>query len=122
MGKARGSVRTVGDHCRSFLGELGALDNGLDVLLLLLALLIVAPPHGSLVITLQAEMLAGLAGRVAFVALLPSQTTCEATYEKACQTCRDKVRRRRIWTYLNEIACASSRPSWKEKTLGLPWL
>ena len=53
------------------LGELGALDDVLDRLLLLLALLVVAPPERALVLALQAEVLARATGRLALVALLP---------------------------------------------------
>jgi hypothetical protein len=50
--------------------QLGVLDDVLDVLLLIAALLVVAPPHGSLVFTLEAEIAACSTAAFAFIALL----------------------------------------------------
>lgn len=52
--------------------HLRSLDSVLDVLFLLLALLRVAPPHGSLVITSKSQVRASLACRLTFLALLSS--------------------------------------------------
>lgn len=60
------------------LGQLRALDDIFDVLLLPPSLIVVAPPHWSLVLAGQAEMLAGLAFRFPLIALLSSQSACEA--------------------------------------------
>nr|POE63201.1 hypothetical protein CFP56_04104 [Quercus suber] len=59
---------------RRLLGQLGVLDQVLDLLLLLSTQLAVAPPHGPLVIASQAEMLARLARGSALLALLPPQS------------------------------------------------
>ena len=70
MAKAR---RGVGAHCDALctlLIELRALDNVLDDFFLVSPLLVVAPPHWSLVFALQAKMFAGAAGRLALVTLL----------------------------------------------------
>ncbi len=61
------------------LRELSSLDDLLDVLLLPSPRLSAAPPHWALVIAMQAEMLARFTSRSAFLALLPSQSTCKAT-------------------------------------------
>ena len=63
---------------RSLFIELRALDDVLDELFLSPPLLIVAPPHGSLVFTLESQVFASAAGRLSFITLLPSKTTCEA--------------------------------------------
>jgi len=76
-----GRVRTVRAHRRrrDLLGELRPLDDGLDVFLLILPVLIIAPPHWSLVFAVETQVFASLAGGLAFIALLSSQSTCEAT-------------------------------------------
>ena len=82
MRQPRGRVRTVRAHRRrrrDFLGELRPLDDGLDVFLLILPVLIIAPPHRSLVLAVETQVFASLAGRLSFIALLSSQSTCEAT-------------------------------------------
>lgn len=79
--QAGGGLGAGGSHLGGFLGQLGALDDVLDRLLLLLALVIVAPPHRPLVLALEPQMLAGLALALPFVTLLSSQPTCEAAYD-----------------------------------------
>lgn len=64
-------------------GELRPLDNVLDHFLLLPPLLVVAPPHGPLVFAFETKMSAGLAPRFSFVAFLPPQSTCEATWQES---------------------------------------
>lgn len=71
--------RTVIWHCRTFLRQLGSLDNGFDVLLLFPSLLIVAPPHRPFVLAIEAKVSAGLTFRSRLVTLLSAETTCEAT-------------------------------------------
>ena len=61
------------------LGKLGALDDVLDQVLLSTTLFAIAPPHRSLVIASQTEMLAGLASGLSLFALLASQSTGEAS-------------------------------------------
>jgi hypothetical protein len=61
-----------------FLLQLGVLDDVLDVLLLLAALLVVAPPHGPFVFTLEAEVAARSAARLALIALLSSKPASKA--------------------------------------------
>ena len=71
----------VGAHCDSLCGlfvQLRALDDVLDDLLLVLPLLTVAPPHWPLVFTLKTKVFASAARVLTLVALLPSQTACEA--------------------------------------------
>lgn len=56
----------------SLLSKLLALDNDLDVFLVSSARIVIAPPKRSLILALQAEMLAGGAVWRTFVALLSS--------------------------------------------------
>jgi hypothetical protein len=56
----------------SLLGELGPLDDVLDVLLLISPLLVVAPPHWPLVFALESEMSARFATWLSFITLLSS--------------------------------------------------
>jgi hypothetical protein len=72
MTQAWWGVGAHGDTLGALLVELGALDDVLDHLLLIPPLLVVAPPHWSLVFALETKMFAGAAGRLAFIALLPS--------------------------------------------------
>ena len=68
-------------HCDSLCGllvQLCALNNVLDDFLLVSSLLVVAPPYWSLVFTFKTEMFAGTTRVLTLVALLPSQTACEA--------------------------------------------
>ena len=59
-------------RCRgALLIELGLLDYILNIILLLPALLIITPPHWSLVVAGESQVLAGFALRLRFVALLP---------------------------------------------------
>lgn len=58
--------------------QLGALDDVLDDFLLGSPLLVVAPPNRPLVFTLEAQVFACTARVLALVALLASQTACEA--------------------------------------------
>lgn len=57
---------------RSLLGEFRSLDNVLDHFLLLPPLLIVAPPHRSLVLAFKSKVSASLASGFSFIALLSS--------------------------------------------------
>lgn len=57
---------------RGFLGQLLALDDHLDVLLLISAVLIVTPPHWSFVLAAKSKVFASGTGRGSFVALLSS--------------------------------------------------
>lgn len=57
---------------RGLFREFRALDDVLDHFLLLPPLLIVAPPHRSLVFAFESKMSAGLASGFSFIALLPS--------------------------------------------------
>ena len=52
-----------------FSGELLALDDLLNVVLVLLPGFVIAPPHWPLVFAAESEILAGGAERVAFIAL-----------------------------------------------------
>lgn len=52
-------------------GQLLALDDGLDVFLVLPARIVVAPPHGPLVLALETEMFACSAHGRSLIALLP---------------------------------------------------
>lgn len=61
--------------------QLGALDHFLDRLLVLLALLVVAPPQGSLVLAHKPQMPTCFACMLAFIALLAPQSACKATLE-----------------------------------------
>jgi len=61
------------------LRDLCSLDYAFDVFLLLLPLLIVGPPCWSFVFALQAQVLACSTLTLAFIALLPSKSACEAT-------------------------------------------
>ena len=63
----------------SLLGELRALDDVFDGFFLLASHFIVAPPHGSLVFALQAQVPACFATWFALIALLPSESACEAS-------------------------------------------
>ena len=63
---------------RCLFGELGVADDVLDVLLLLTAQFVVAPPDWTFVLAPKIQMSAGLARWFAFVALLAAQTTSEA--------------------------------------------
>jgi hypothetical protein len=54
------------------LGELLPLDDHLDVVLLVPPLIVVAPPHWSLIIASQSQILASCAAWGTFVALLSS--------------------------------------------------
>ena len=72
MAQAWWGVCAYCDALCALLVELGALDDVLNHLLLVSPLLIVAPPHWSLVFALETEMFAGAAGRLSFIALLPS--------------------------------------------------
>jgi hypothetical protein len=74
-GIANGSCLLVS----GLLSELGALDDVFDGFLLLASHFIVAPPHRSLVLALQAQVSARFATRLAFIALLPSKPTREAS-------------------------------------------
>ena len=65
-----GDVR-VRVHVLGLLGELGVLDGVLDLVLLQLALLVVAPPQRPLVLAGQAQVLARATAWLALVALLP---------------------------------------------------
>ena len=79
MAEAWGGVGAHGDAlCVLFL-KLGVLDDGLDGFFLGSSLVIAAPPHGSFVFTFQPEMVAGATCGFSLIALLPSETTCEAT-------------------------------------------
>jgi hypothetical protein len=60
------------DALCALLVELGALDDVLDDLLLVPPLLVVAPPHGSLVFTLETKVFACAARRLSLIALLAS--------------------------------------------------
>jgi hypothetical protein len=66
------------DALCTLLVELCALDDVLDDFLLVASLLIVAPPHWSLVLALQTKMFAGATRRLSLITLLASQATCEA--------------------------------------------
>ena len=72
-------MRTNWRDLSHLLGQLGPLDQQLDVFLLSLALVDVSPPDGSLVFTAQAEVFAGFAERLSLVALLPAKTASEAS-------------------------------------------
>lgn len=75
MGEARRRAGArVLDVVRRLLRELLALDYHLDVFFVFPSHVVVAPPHGSLVLALQAEMLAGCAHGSSLVAFLASQT------------------------------------------------
>lgn len=63
-------VGTHGDALHTLFIELGALNDVLDDFFLISPLLVVTPPHWSLVFALQTEMFAGAAGRLALVTLL----------------------------------------------------
>lgn len=67
-------------------GELGVLDDVFDGFFLLPSHFIVAPPHWSLVLALQTQVLACFATRFALIALLPSKSACEASC--AWQNCQ----------------------------------
>lgn len=79
MAEAGWGVGAHRDALSGLLIELGALDDILDDFFLVSSLLVVAPPHGPLVFALEAEMLAGFTRWLALIALLPSQTACEAS-------------------------------------------
>ena len=66
------SVRAQCDALRALIVEFCALDDVLDDFLLVSSLLVVAPPHWSLVFALQTEMFACATGRFSLIALLPS--------------------------------------------------
>lgn len=70
-----GGVRCVRRvrRVRRLLRELLALDNHFDVVLLLPARLVVAPPHRPLILALQAEVSARRAHGRSFVTLFPPQ-------------------------------------------------
>ena len=71
----RQSWRGVGAGCddlRCLLGELLPLDDHLDIVLLVPPLIIIAPPHWSLVVASKSQILASCAAWGTFVALLPS--------------------------------------------------
>ena len=71
----------VGAHCDSLCGllvQFCALDDVLDDLLLVLPLFTVAPPYWPLVFTFETKVFASAARVLTLVALLPSQTACEA--------------------------------------------
>jgi hypothetical protein len=72
VAEAWGSVRAQSDALCALLVELCALDDVLDDFLLVASLLVVAPPHWSLVFALQTEMFACATGRFSLIALLPS--------------------------------------------------
>ena len=62
----------------SFLVKLSSLDDVLDHFLLRSSLLVASPPHWALVFAFQTKVTTGFATRLAFVALLASQSACEA--------------------------------------------
>lgn len=72
--------------------ELRALDDVFNHFFLVCPVLVVAPPHWSLVFALQAKMFAGAARRLSLIALLSSQTACEASYRVRVR----KMSKRRI--------------------------
>lgn len=74
--RAGGRAERRGDTPRA---ELGILDNGLDHLFVISALIIVPPPDRPFVLALQLQIVAGLADRFAFVALLSPETASETT-------------------------------------------
>ena len=71
-------IRAHGDSLCGLLVQLCALDDILDDFFLVSPLLVVAPPYWPLVFTLEAKVLAGTTRVLTLVALLPSQTACEA--------------------------------------------
>jgi hypothetical protein len=76
----------VGAHCDTLCGlliQLCALDDVLDDFLLVSPLFIVAPPYWPLVFALKTKMFASTTRVLSLVALLPSQTACEAPYRAA---------------------------------------
>ena len=79
---------------RGLLVQLGALDDILDSLLLASSLLIVAPPHWSLVFARKAQMSASFATRLALIALFPSQSACEAACTRPSVHLRGRLFRR----------------------------
>ena len=72
MAEAGRCVRANCDALRILLVELCALDDVLDDFLLVSPLLVVAPPHWSLVFTLETKMFACAARRLSLITLLPS--------------------------------------------------
>jgi hypothetical protein len=78
MVQTRGSAGRQWHAMSILLLQLGMLDDILDVLLLLAALLVVAPPHGSLILALEAKIAACSAAGLALIALLPSKPASEA--------------------------------------------
>lgn len=73
--KTRGRRGDVGlDSMCGLLSKLLALDDVLDVFLVLATEVVVPPPHWSLVFAAETEILASSAHRRAFVALLASQS------------------------------------------------
>lgn len=79
MRQARRRLRAGGTYLRRLLRQLRALDDIFDDLLLLLPLVVVAPPHRPFVFALEPEVFARFALPLTFVALLSSQATCEAS-------------------------------------------
>lgn len=67
---------------QTLLVSLGSLDDCLDVLFLFPSCFIIAPPHGSLILAVQAKMAAGFTLGLSFVTLLTSKTTGEAALWK----------------------------------------
>jgi hypothetical protein len=61
------------------LKHLGLLDLVLDALLLESPLLRISPPYRTLILASHTEVDTSATGRVALIALLPTQSTCEAT-------------------------------------------
>lgn len=80
MRQARRCLSAGGTCLRRLLRQLGALDDIFDDLLLLLPLVVVAPPHRPFVFAFEPEMFTRFTLPLTFVALLSSQATCEATY------------------------------------------
>lgn len=72
MAKARRGVCAHSDALRSLLVEFCALDDGLDDLLLVSPLFVVAPPNRPLVLALETKMFAGAASQLSLIALLAS--------------------------------------------------
>ena len=73
--------RTVGLQRRRLFRSFRLLDNVLDIILLLATHVVIAPPQRPFVLAAQPEMLARFTLWLAFVALLASQSTCEAAYD-----------------------------------------
>jgi hypothetical protein len=68
---------------RRFLRKLSLLYYVLDDLLLATSLLSITPPHWSLIVASQAQVLACLARRFSFLALLPPQSASKAAWNKS---------------------------------------